>query len=72
MKSKNESNKLAKECIVTALIELMKVHDFHSITITDYTFLFAALGSAFLADFSAIRAAFAAATTSSMVASALP
>ena len=37
MKTKNESNKLAKECIVTALIELMKVHDFHSITITDLT-----------------------------------
>ncbi len=37
MKSRNESNKLAKECIVTALIELMKVHDFHSITITDLT-----------------------------------
>lgn len=37
MKSKNESNKLAKECIVTALIELMKVRDFHSITITDLT-----------------------------------
>jgi AcrR family transcriptional regulator len=37
MKSRNESNKLAKECIVTALIELMKAHDFHSITITDLT-----------------------------------
>ena len=37
MKSRNESNKLAKECIVTALIELMKQHDFHSITITDLT-----------------------------------
>ena len=37
MKSKNESNKLAKECIVTALIELMKARDFHSITITDLT-----------------------------------
>lgn len=35
MKAKNESNKLAKECIVTALIELMKVRDFHDITITD-------------------------------------
>jgi len=31
----------------------------HSITITDYTFLFAALGSACLADFSAIGSAFA-------------
>lgn len=37
MKTRNESNKLAKECIVTALIELMKVRDFHSITITDLT-----------------------------------
>ncbi len=37
MNVKNESNKLAKECIVTALIELMKVRDFHSITITDLT-----------------------------------
>ena len=37
MKSKNESNKLAKECIVTALIELMKIRDFHDITITDLT-----------------------------------
>ncbi len=37
MITKNESNKLAKECIVTALIELMKVRDFHSITITDLT-----------------------------------
>ncbi len=37
MKQRNESNKLAKECIVTALIELMKVRDFHSITITDLT-----------------------------------
>ena len=36
-KIKNESNKLAKECMVTALIELMKVRDFHSITITDLT-----------------------------------
>lgn len=35
MRTRNESNKLAKECIVTALIELMKVRDFHSITITD-------------------------------------
>ncbi len=37
MITKNESNKLAKECIVTALIELMKVREFHSITITDLT-----------------------------------
>ena len=37
MKTKNESNQLAKECIVTALIELMKVRDFHSITITELT-----------------------------------
>ena len=35
MRNKNESNKLAKECIVTALIELMKVQDYNSITITD-------------------------------------
>ncbi len=35
MRTKNESNKLAKECIVTALIELMKVQDYNSITITD-------------------------------------
>ena len=37
MKIKNESNRLAKECIVTALIELMKVQDYHSITITQIT-----------------------------------
>ena len=37
MKIKNESNRLAKECIVTALIELMKVRDYHAITITDIT-----------------------------------
>lgn len=37
MKSKNESNKLAKECIVTALIELMKIQDYNTITITDLT-----------------------------------
>lgn len=37
MNTKNESNKLAKECIVIALIELMKVRDFHAITITDLT-----------------------------------
>ena len=35
--AQNESNKIAKECMVTALIELMKVRDFHSITITDLT-----------------------------------
>ena len=37
MKIKNESNRLAKECIVTALIELMKVKDYHAISITDIT-----------------------------------
>ena len=37
MKMKNESNRLAKECIVTALIELMKVRDYHAISITDIT-----------------------------------
>ena len=37
MREKSESNKLAKEYIVTALIELMKVHDYHDITITDLT-----------------------------------
>ena len=35
MKTRNESNRLAKECIVTALIELMKTRDYNSITITD-------------------------------------
>ena len=35
MRTHNESNKLAKECIVTALIELMKTRDYNSITITD-------------------------------------
>ena len=35
MRVHNESNKLAKECIVTALIELMKTRDYASITITD-------------------------------------
>ena len=35
MRMRNESNKLAKECIVTALIELMKTRDYNSITITD-------------------------------------
>ena len=33
----NESNRLAKECIVTALIELMKVTEYDRITITDIT-----------------------------------
>ncbi|MBO5355615.1 MAG: TetR/AcrR family transcriptional regulator [Clostridia bacterium] len=37
MKIKNESNRLAKEYIVTALIELMKVRDYHSISITEIT-----------------------------------
>ena len=37
MKIKNESNRLAKECIVTALIELMKVQEYNAITITDIT-----------------------------------
>ena len=37
MKSKNETNRLVKECIATALIELMKSEDFTSITITDIT-----------------------------------
>lgn len=37
MRGKSESNKLAKEYIVTALIELMKVQDYHDITITDLT-----------------------------------
>lgn len=37
MKSKNETNRLVKECIATALIELMKNKDFNSITITDIT-----------------------------------
>ena len=34
MRGKSESNKLAKEYILTALIELMKVQDYHDITIT--------------------------------------
>lgn len=34
---KNTSNKLAKECIVTALILLMKTQEFSSISITDIT-----------------------------------
>lgn len=37
MKKRSESNRLAKECIVTALIELMKVRDYNAITITDIT-----------------------------------
>ena len=37
MKKRNESNRLAKECIVTALIELMKVRDYDAISITDIT-----------------------------------
>ena len=35
MNKGSESNRLAKECIVTALVELMKIHDYDSITITD-------------------------------------
>lgn len=34
---KNTSNRLAKECIVTALISLMKKQEFSSISITDIT-----------------------------------
>ena len=37
MKKRNESNRLAKECIVTALVELMKVREYNSISITDIT-----------------------------------
>ena len=37
MKIRNESNRLAKECIVTAFIELMKVRDYDAISITDIT-----------------------------------
>lgn len=37
MKTRNESNRLAKECIVTALIELMKVKEYDDISITDIT-----------------------------------
>ncbi len=37
MKTRNESNRLAKECIVTALIELMKVREYNAISITDIT-----------------------------------
>ena len=37
MKKRNESNRLAKECIVTALIELMKVREYNAISITDIT-----------------------------------
>ncbi|MBE6703352.1 MAG: TetR/AcrR family transcriptional regulator [Ruminococcaceae bacterium] len=35
MKNKSASGCLAKECIVTALIELMKTQDYHTISITD-------------------------------------
>ena len=35
MSKGSESNRLAKECIVTALVELMKIRDYNSITITD-------------------------------------
>ena len=37
MKKRSESNRLAKECIVTALIELMKVREYNAISITDIT-----------------------------------
>ena len=37
MKRKNGGNTLAKECIVTALIELMKIKPYASISITDIT-----------------------------------
>ena len=37
MKQKNESNRLVKDCITTAFIELMKVRDYNAITITDIT-----------------------------------
>lgn len=37
MKQKNESNRLVKDCITTAFIELMKVRDYNTITITDIT-----------------------------------
>ncbi len=35
MARESESNRLAKECIVTALVELMKIRDYDAITITD-------------------------------------
>lgn len=35
MSKGSESNRLAKECIVTALVELMKIRDYDTITITD-------------------------------------
>ncbi len=35
MSKGSESNRLAKECIVTALVELMKIRDYDAITITD-------------------------------------
>lgn len=37
MKKRSESNRLAKECIVTALVELMKVREYNAISITDIT-----------------------------------
>ena len=35
MSNGSESNRLAKECIVTALVELMKIREYDAITITD-------------------------------------
>lgn len=35
MSNGSESNRLAKECIVTALVELMKIREYDTITITD-------------------------------------
>ena len=35
MSKGSESNRLAKECIVTALVELMKIKDYDAISITD-------------------------------------
>ena len=37
MKTRSESNRLVKDCITTAFIELMKVRDYNAITITDIT-----------------------------------
>ena len=34
---RSESNRFVKDCITTAFIELMKVHDYNTITITDIT-----------------------------------
>ena len=34
---RSESNRFVKDCITTAFIELMKVHDYNAITITDIT-----------------------------------